>query len=79
MKTALCLIIIALGIMALIGGCASVSYESPDGTKVSYTRFLTNADNIKAKVGDSSVEANGVKLDWATIQYLMGLGAQVAK
>jgi hypothetical protein len=65
--------------LVILSGCASVSYESPDGTKVNYTRFLTSADNIKAKVGDSSVEANGVKLDWATIQYLMGLGMQVAK
>lgn len=65
--------------LCILTGCATVSYESPDGTKVSYTRFLTASDNIKAKVGDSSVEANGIKLDMATVQYMLGLGLKVAK
>ena len=59
--------------LVILTSCASVSYESADGTKVSYTRLLTSADSIKANVGTSSVEANGQKIDIATLQYLLGL------
>lgn len=67
-------VLMVLAMCVMLIGCASVSYEAPDGTRVSYTRFLTASDNIKAKVGDSNVEANGIKLDLATIQYLVNMG-----
>lgn len=66
--------LIVIVCLLILTGCASVTYEAPDGTRVSYTRFLTSQDSIKAKVGESSVEANGIKLDLATLQYLIGLG-----
>jgi hypothetical protein len=75
MKTVIGLIVLGLVTFYMMA-CASVSYEAADGTKVSYTRFLTSADSIKANVGTSSVEANGQKIDLATLQYLLGAMAK---
>ena len=50
------LIVIAL---FLVCGCARLTYQAPDGTKVTYSRFLTGSDVIKGKVGNASIEAQG--------------------
>jgi hypothetical protein len=49
--------------MLLTYGCAMVSYSAPDGTKVTYTRFLTGSDTIKGQLGPSpKIEAQGQKV-----------------
>jgi uncharacterized protein YcfL len=40
-------------------GCASLTYQTPEGTKVTYRRLLTGADMIKGQVGNATVEAKG--------------------
>lgn len=65
--------LIVLISLLCLAGCASVTYETADGTKVSYSRFLTSADSIKANVGAASVEANGQKIDAATLEALLTL------
>jgi PBP1b-binding outer membrane lipoprotein LpoB len=61
-------------LMALvIVGCTSVSYQTPDGTKIVYSRFLTNVETINAQVGSSKVEVNGTKIDPATVQWMLNL------
>ena len=72
MKT-LTFIIILLGLTIGTIGCASVSYKTADGTEVSYSRFLTSADSIEAKVGTAYVKANKVGIDAETLQYLLRL------
>jgi hypothetical protein len=59
-----------------LSSCASVSYETADGTKVSYFRLFTSADSIKAQVGAAKVEANGQKLDAETLNAILGLMAK---
>jgi hypothetical protein len=48
-------------IILMVTGCASLTYQAPDGTKVTYTRFLTGSDTIKGKVGDAIIESKGQK------------------
>lgn len=42
-------------------GCASLTYQAPDGTKVTYTRLLTGSDTIKGQAGSAKIEAQGQK------------------
>jgi len=65
-------IIFGLAILTLTG-CASLSYENKDGTKVKYTRFFATNDSIKAEVENAKVEINGQKIDTATLQALLNL------
>lgn len=58
MKTILCIVC-----LMLLVGCASVSYQTADGTKVKYTRVFTTADSIEATVGTATVKANGQRID----------------
>ena len=58
-------IIMAILAMALLGGCASVSYQTADGTSVSYTRFLATADSINVTVPGATAQINGQKIDSA--------------
>jgi hypothetical protein len=60
-------------------GCASLSYTAPDGTKVTYTRFFTTADNIKGTLNPASIEANGQKIDTQLLQQMLGVLLQGAK
>lgn len=61
-------LIVFLGLM-LLAGCASVSYQTADGTKVSYTRFLTSMDSIEATANKdgASVKANNVRAGLETL------------
>lgn len=45
--------------LCMLSGCASLTYESPDGTKVTYTRVLTGCDTIKGQAGSARIEAQG--------------------
>jgi hypothetical protein len=74
MKTLVCIMCIML-----LAGCASVSYQTADGTKVTYTRFLTTSDSIEAKVGEATVKANGQKIDIEAVAALLGAVAKGAK
>lgn len=63
---------IVLTICMALTGCATLTYESPDGTKVSYTRFCTGSDSIKGQAGTATIEAQGQKqLDPAVIELLL--------
>lgn len=42
-----------------LAGCVNVKFTGKDGTKVEYTRFLTNVDRIEGKVGDNKVAVGG--------------------
>jgi uncharacterized protein YceK len=62
-----------LAIIFILSGCASLTFESKDGTKVTYTRFLTTATKIEAKVADAELNMNNQKIDTATLQALLSL------
>ena len=59
--------------MCLLQGCASLTFESKDGTKVTYTRFLTTATKIEARVADAELNMNNQKIDTATLEALLNL------
>ena len=63
--------------LVMLTGCASLVYEAPDGTKVTYTRFMTGSDSIKGKLPGASIESKGQKaIDPETLQsVLQVLGA----
>jgi hypothetical protein len=71
-------LVIAVCILAL-AGCASLKYETKEGTKVTYNRLFTTADTLKAKVGDANVEIGGQKINADTINALLGLLGAAAK
>lgn len=62
-----------IGFVIGMVGCASVTYKTSDGTEVSYTRFLSSADSIEAKLGTTYVKANKVGIDAETLQYVLGI------
>jgi uncharacterized protein YceK len=65
---------IVVGIICLcLTGCASLHYQTADGTTVSYTRLFTTADSTEATVGNASIKVNGQKIDAATLNALLGL------
>ncbi len=66
-------VLIVLMCAAMLAGCASLNYETKDGTKVSYTRFWTTADSIEGNVGDAKIKVNNTKIDAATLQSLLSL------
>lgn len=69
---------IALTICMVLMGCATLTYESPDGTKVTYTRFCTGSDSIKGQAGTATIEAQGQKqLDPAVIELLLKAATMV--
>jgi hypothetical protein len=45
--------------LCMITGCASLTYQAPDGTIITYTRFMTGADTIKGQAGAARIEAQG--------------------
>lgn len=45
----------------MLSGCASLTYTAPDGTQVTYTRFMTGSDTIKGRAGTATIEAQGQK------------------
>jgi hypothetical protein len=55
MKRWTVLIVIAM----CISGCASLAYESADGARVTYRRFLTGSDSIKGALPGASIESTG--------------------
>jgi uncharacterized protein YceK len=64
---------IVLLVCVALCGCASLSYETKDGTKVSYTRFWTTADSIEGNVANANIKVNNTKIDAATLQSLLNL------
>lgn len=66
-----------IALMIFMAGCASLTYESPDGTKVTYTRFMTGSDTIKGSVPGASIESQGQKaIDPETLQNILQLLAK---
>ena len=63
--------------LVMLTGCASLTYEAADGSKVTYTRFMTGSDSIKGKLPGASIESKGQKaIDPETLQsVLQVLGA----
>jgi uncharacterized protein YceK len=58
----------------LLSGCASLTYQAPDGTKVTYTRVMTGSDTIKGTIKDASIESQGQKaIDPATLQAIINI------
>ena len=49
----------------LLSGCAALSYQSPDGTRVDYVRVFTTTDTITGEIAGAKVEVRGqnVNLD----------------
>lgn len=65
-------IIIAILLALILSGCACLTYQTPDGTKVTYTRLFTGSDAIKGTVGSATIESQGQKnLDPAALQLLL--------
>lgn len=63
----------------LLTGCASMTYTSPDGTTVTYTRFMTGSDTIKGKLPGASIESHGQKSIDPTILELLLKALETAK
>ena len=64
----LALIVIAL----CVSGCASLIYEAPDGTRVTYNRFMTGADAIKGQLPGATIESTGQRaIDPAALEALV--------
>ena len=58
----------------ILTGCASLTYKSPDGTKVTYSRLFTTSDVIEGKVGEASIRARGQQvIDPAALQAILGI------
>jgi hypothetical protein len=79
-KQSILQVLIAAGILAgllMMQGCASLSYETQDGTKVTYTRLLTSADSVKGAVPGASVEFANQRTDAETLRALLNLLAGV--
>ena len=72
-------LILAGVVLAMLASCASLKYETKEGTKVTYNRLFTTADTLKAKVGDANVEIGGQKINADTINALLGLLGAAAK
>lgn len=51
--------LILLLCVLMLSGCACLTYEDKDGTKVTYTRFMTGSDTIKGRAGTATIEAQG--------------------
>jgi hypothetical protein len=62
-----------LAIIFILAGCASLTFESKDGTKVTYTRFLTTATKIEAQVGDAALKMDNQKINTDQLQALLNL------
>lgn len=55
-------------------GCAHLTYQSPDGVRITYSRLFTSSDIIKGKVGDASIEAKGQHvIDPAALQAILNI------
>jgi uncharacterized protein YceK len=69
--------IILIALSLLLSGCASLTYQAPDGTKVTYTRVMTGSDTIKGTIKGASIESQGQKaIDPATLEAIINvLGA----
>ena len=66
-------VLLVIVCVAMLAGCASLSYETKDGTKVTYTRFWTTADSIEGNVGEAKIKVNNTKIDPVTLQSLLNL------
>ena len=64
--------------LVMLAGCASLTYEAADGSRVTYTRFMTGSDSIKGKLPGASIESQGQKaIDPETLQAILQvLGAR---
>lgn len=70
MKKIVTIFIFALWFLVI--GCASLTYESPEGTKVTYKRFMTGADVIKGQTGEAKIETHGQKsIDPALMEIIV--------
>ncbi len=56
-----------------LSGCASLTYQSPDGTKVTYTRLFTASDTIKGTLGTATIESQGQKIDATTLNAILNI------
>jgi len=66
-------IVLIVALALLLSGCASLTFESKDGTKVRYTRFLTTATKIEASVGEAELKMGAQKIDTTTLNALLNL------
>jgi len=63
----------------LLYGCAHVTYVSPDGTRVTYTRVLTSSDEIKGSVPGAAVSVTGQKgVDAELLKAIVGTAVSAA-
>lgn len=76
--TGIILVCLMVALFLSVFGCASLKYETADGTKVAYTRVFTTADTIKGNVGDAKVAVSGQKIDTETLQAILALLGVVA-
>lgn len=67
------LLIIIVVIAMCQQGCASLNYETKDGTKVSYFRLFTTADKIEGTVGAANIKVNNQKIDLDALQSVLSL------
>lgn len=54
-----------------LAGCVNVKFTGKDGSKVEYTRFLTNVDRIDGNVGTSSVSVGGSQVNVESLTELL--------
>jgi hypothetical protein len=72
MKTITLLILIGC-LLAVLFGCARLNYVTPDGTQVTYTRFMTTSDSIQGNVGDAKIAVTKQAIDTTLAEALLKL------
>lgn len=70
MKRSATYLLIGLALV-LLTSCVNVKFTGKDGSKVEYTRFLTNVDRIEGKVGDSKVAVGGSQVNVEALTQLL--------
>lgn len=57
--------ILLLSIILSCLGCATLTYKTPDGTEVTYSRLFTTADKLEGRIDKTSayIKTNGQKID----------------
>jgi len=55
----------------ILSGCAAVTYNSPDGTKVEYVRFLTGSDKIVGSIGEAAISVSGQEINVELLKALI--------
>ena len=63
--------VIVLALVIFLAGCVNVEFVNKDGTKVRYSRFLTNVDRIDGNVGENKIAVGGSTVNIEALTHLL--------